>query len=215
MVAGPRSRFAAWPDGRPGSHRPSGVDTRAAPNQRDLTDMSIHRSQLSSSLYLSLMAAGARWVVGAAASAVVVVVGGVQAARMVASDGVTACDVLGASDIERIAAAPPVPFEPERSGTKATGCSYGRQPGVNVIVFSVEQGGRALLRRNLRAVEEHGVVPVAVAGKGYEGYVGPGPTPGSESVTVVRNDHYVNIIVVNAAPGMAEQLGAAAARSVG
>jgi hypothetical protein len=160
------------------------------------------------------MTAGRRRAAGAA-FAVAVTLAAVLAGRTVTGGGPVACKVLPAADVARIAAgAAPVPFEPENTGIKATGCSYGRGPGVNITVFSVADDRRALMLRNQRSHDEHGVVATPLKGRGYVGYTTPGPRPGSESVVVVKHDHYVDIIVFNAVPGTAEQLAHAAARAL-
>lgn len=87
------------------------------------------------------MTAGKRRAAGAA-FAVAMTLGAVLAWRTATGGGPAACEVLPAADVARVAVgAAPVPFEPQDTGTKATGCSYGREPGVNLTVLSVAASG--------------------------------------------------------------------------
>ena len=146
---------------------------------------------------------------GTAAAALAL--GAVQWTHVLSPDELGACAVLPGAALERVAAvaAPPQPFEPE--GARATGCSYGREPGVNLTVFSIGRGGGDVLREVRASGAAQGVAMKPLRGPGFTGYTSVGPRPGSESVVLVKHDQYVNVLVYNATPGTAERLGALAA----
>jgi hypothetical protein len=140
---------------------------------------------------------------------------GLTAAYVVHRRGLGACEVLSRAEVKRIAgvADPPEPFEPENTGIRSTGCSYGPgEPGVYVTVFSIAHGGSDMMRRARTLGEAHGAVSKSLKGPGYDGYATGGPREGSESAVVVKHDHYIDILVYNAPPGTAEQLAIVAAR---
>jgi len=150
-------------------------------------------------------------------AAAVLGLAGVERTHVLGPSVLAACEVLPAAELGRIAAVGPAePFEPEQTGTEATGCTYGRsEPGASLTVFSVGRDGGAFLRRIRASDEAQHIDPgKRLSGPGYVGYVGAGPRPGSESVVVVKHDEYVNVLVDNAPAGTAERLGVLAAHTL-
>jgi len=140
----------------------------------------------------------------------------VEGSRILRSNETGACDVLPTADLQRVAAvmAAPKAFEPEKTGIDATGCAYGREPGIYLTVLSVRHGGRTFLRQIREADDTRGVDVRTLSGPGYEGYETVGPRERSESVVIVKHDQYVNILVYNAPAGTAARLGGVAAHTL-
>jgi hypothetical protein len=103
-------------------------------------------------------------------------------------------------------------FHPEGNERDASGCFYGRAPGVQVTVFVISPGGTRFLRSRQAAVEAHHVAEQNLSRTGYEAYKTAGPRQNSESVVVLWHDEYVEVQVFEARSGTADQFAVIAAR---
>jgi len=71
------------------------------------------------------------------------------------------------------------------------------------------------VRDTEKVLDAHGVATQRLHGKGYRGYTTTGPGDGSESLVVLRGDHYINVIFFNLPSGTAARFAPAAAANLG
>jgi hypothetical protein len=133
--------------------------------------------------------------------------------------GPKACQVLKSAEVAEATGTPVGPstsFIPDPKDARTTGCYLGSAvTGTYAIVFAVDREAEPLFVKTRASLLTQGTALRETDGPEYRSYAGTGPLGSSESLSLLRDGTYVNVLLFNAPAGSVDKLAAVIASRIG